>query len=180
LAYQSWPSRDGSRQHPVIRRHPGFESNVEPSASPGPAKCRGADFAVSTDPWGGAAGSRGTIVVLRVVDSVTACRIGGALDGQITDPAGSVLVEARSDPTLASTVTAGTQLEIGVAWSNWCGPEPTRPLELSIVLPGDAAPFPLVPPPGTEILVPPCLGEGQPSSLSITSLQPLTTPPPEG
>jgi hypothetical protein len=73
-----------------------------------------------------------------------------------------------------------TQFEVGVAWSNWCGPEPARPLEISITLAGDDVAIPLVPPPGTEILVPPCMGAGQDSALSITGFQPSSRPPPEG
>jgi hypothetical protein len=185
MAAGSWLDGDG---RPGIgadgSQSPDSTTSAAPTASApasaGGAPCRSADFAVSSDAWDAGAGSRGTTVVFRVVDSVAGCRLGGALAGRITDGTGSVLVEAQSDSMPATTVTGGTQLEIGVAWSNWCGPEPARPLEVSVTLAGDDAAIPLVPPPGTEILVPPCMGAGQDSALSITGFQPSSRPPPEG
>ncbi|HEY7526628.1 MAG TPA: hypothetical protein VIA82_07345, partial [Candidatus Limnocylindria bacterium] len=48
-------------------------------AHPGSASCRSQDFAWSTDPWTGAAGSRGTNVLLRGVTSLEGCTIDGRL-----------------------------------------------------------------------------------------------------
>jgi hypothetical protein len=149
-------------------------------ASADGAPCRSADLAVSSDAWDSGAGSRGTTIVFRVVDSAVGCRLGGALAGRITDGTGSILVEAQSESVPVATVTGTTQFEIGVAWSNWCGPEPARPLQMSVTLAGDDVAIPLVPPPGTEILVPPCMGAGQDSALSITGFQPSSRPSPEG
>ena len=185
MAAGSWLDGDGrSGIGAGGSQSPDPTTSAPPTASaPAPADgapCRSADFAVSSDAWDAGAGSRGTTVVFRAVDSVVGCRLGGALAGRITDGTGSVLVEAQSDSMSSAIVTGGTQLEIGVAWSNWCGPEPARPLEMSVTLAGDDAAIPLVPPPGTEILVPPCMGAGQDSALSITGFQPSSRPPPEG
>jgi hypothetical protein len=145
-----------------------------------PAACRAADFAVASDPWGGAAGSRGTRVVFRVVASVASCAIEGSAAARITDAAGHVLVESAPDPGATRIVMAGDQLEIGVAWSNWCGPAPEPPLELEVMLAGDTTAIPLMPPDGTEIPAPPCMGAGQASNLSVTGFEPSERPPIEG
>lgn len=150
------------------------------AASPTLERCTAADFAVSSDPWDAAAGSRGTRVVFRVVDSVDACTVAGSLDARIADGTGLVLVEGRSDPADEVTVTAGMQLEIGVSWSNWCGDDPSLPLAASVTLAGDDTAIPLVPPAGSEILVPPCMGSGQETVLNVTAFEPSTRLSPEG
>jgi hypothetical protein len=168
------------REDPVGEGPSMSSKPATPSGAPPVQACRSADFAVTSDPWDAAAGSRGTRVVFRVVDSVVACTLGGALDARITDAAGAVLVEASSDAAPATRVAGGAQLEFGVAWSNWCGASPMAPLELTVTLAGDDAPIPLVPPAGSSILVPPCMGGGQASNLSITNFEPSLRPPPEG
>lgn len=145
--------------------------------------CRASDFAVSSDPWDAGAGSRGTRVVFRAPDTLPECTITGSAHAQIVDEQGAVLVEADAAPTSPTTVVAQTQLEIGIAWSNWCGPEPSGPLQLIIRLPGDSTGVPLVqtslgllPP----VAVPPCMGASQPTNLSVTDFQPSLRPPSEG
>ncbi len=185
VAAGSWLDGDGrSGLGSDGSQSPDSTTSAAPIASAPPsadlAPCRSADLAVSSDAWNSGAGSRGTTIVFRVVDSAVGCRLGGALVGRITDGTGSILAEAQSESVPVATVPGGTQFEVGVAWSNWCGPEPARPLELSLTLAGDDMAIPLVPPPGTEILVPPCMGAGQDSALSITGFQQSSRPPPEG
>lgn len=155
-------------------------SAATPLATPANNRCTAADFGVTSDPWDAGAGSRGTRVIFRVVDSVDACTLGGSLDGRIVDSTGAVLVEGMSDPMEDVQVAGGTQLEIGVSWSNWCGDEPAPPLAASVTLAGDDTAIPLVPPAGSEVLVPPCMGSGQGTVLNITPFEPSTRPPPEG
>lgn len=145
-----------------------------------PRACRAADFAITSDPWDAGAGSRGTRVVFRAADSLGACVLGGQLTARIVDGGGEELVAADSDATPSVTVTGGAQLEIGVAWSNWCGAAPTEPLELRVRFPSDSQEAALVPPAGTSILVPPCMGAGQATSLSVTRFEASTRPSPEG
>jgi hypothetical protein len=151
-----------------------------PVATPNHDRCTAADFAVTSDPWDAGAGSRGTRVVFRVVDSVDECTLGGSLAARIVDASGAVLVEGASDPSLDARIRAGTQLEIGVSWSNWCGAEPAQPIAVSVTLAGDDTAIPLVPPAGSEVLVPPCMGSGQGSVLNVTPFEPSTRPAPEG
>lgn len=157
-------------------------ATTSPSASPaGITGCRGMDFAVASDPWDSAAGSRGTVIVFRLVDSTASCTLPTELTGRITDASGAVLVSGTS-PAMPeeSQVVAGTQLELPVSWSNWCGTAPVEPLNLEIRLDGDDAWIPMIPPVGSTILVPPCMGSGQPAALNLTEFQPSDRPPIEG
>ena len=138
------------------------------------------DFAVASDPWDSAAGSRGTVIVFRLVDSTASCTLPTELTGRITDASGAVLVTGISPAMDAAEVVAGTQLELGVSWSNWCGAAPAEPLTLEIRLAGDDAWIPMIPPVGSTILVPPCMGSGQPAALNLTGFQPSDRPPIEG
>jgi hypothetical protein len=140
--------------------------------------CRAEDFAWSTDPWGGAAGSRGTTVLPRGVTSLRACQIQGRAALVLSDASGHTLLAAQSAVS-AISVHGGTLLEIDISWSNWCGADPATPLSLSLTLPGDNHPVPLVASAG-GILVPPCLGQGQPSVLNATDFQLSSRAAPEG
>lgn len=140
--------------------------------------CRSEDFAWSTDPWGGAAGSRGTTVLARGVTSLTGCEIHGSAALVLSDGNGHTLLSARSAASTVS-VGAGTLLETGISWSNWCAADPIGPLALSLTLPGDTGSVPLVASAG-PIQVPPCNGQGQPSVLNATDFQPSSRTAPEG
>ena len=151
------------------------------SASPVPlAACRAGDFAWSSDLWGGAAGSRGTNVLLRAVTSAPACEIRGKARLVIRDANGRALITTNGGGSAVVSVKAGTLLEIGIAWSNWCGSDPARPLSASLTMPGDATEVPLATPPGAGGTLPPCNGPGQPSTLSVTDFQYSTRTPPSG
>ena len=150
------------------------------SAAPAIVACTAEDFAVASDPWDSAAGSRGTTVVLRVVDSTAACDLPGGVTARITDASGTSLVEGASDPVARERIEQGTQLELGIAWSNWCDAQPGTPLTLELLLDGDATWIPVVAPGGTGPLVPPCMGSGQATNLSVTGFQPSERPPIEG
>ena len=155
---------------------------ITPAASGSVAArpCRAADFAITSDPWDAGAGSRGTRVVFRAADSLDACVLGGRLAARIVDAQDEVLVAAESVETPTTTVTGGVQLEIGVRWSNWCGAAPQEPLELRVRFPSDSAEVALVPPAGISILVPPCMGGGEGTALSLTEFQASDRPAPEG
>jgi hypothetical protein len=147
------------------------------SAPPELAACATQDFAWSTDPWTGAAGSRGTSVLLRGVASLDGCRIDGAVSVEIRDANGQKLVSNAA--ITHRRAAAGDVLELGMAWSNWCTPAPAQPLSAVLQLPGDGTDVPLIPSTG-DIPVPPCNGEGQPTNLSLTDLQPSSREFPEG
>jgi len=166
----------------------GTRATASPSASATPASppastapaigpCTAEDIAVASDPWSGAAGSRGTTVVLRIVDSTPACDLPDVVTARIADAADATVVEGATDPVAIDRAESGTQLELGIAWSNWCEAEPAAPLSLQIQLVDEATWIPVIAPGGAGPIVPPCMGSGQPTNLSVTSLQPSDRSP---
>jgi len=171
------PSNAGTGSNPTPT--PTATATPAPTASPAPiAACHAGDFAWTSDPWGGAMGSRGTTILARGVTSLQPCFIRGEATLTLRDANGTLLLTAHAAATDV-TVKPQNLFEMGVSWSNWCGNDPAQPLSLTLVLPGDSLPVPLIPASGS-ILVPPCNGPGQPSSLSGTGFQPSDRTPPEG
>lgn len=129
------------------------------------------DVARSSEAWGGAAGSRGTVVTVSLAPGRYACALPATVYGQIVDDTGAQLVTGRTPATTGSvSLEPGATFSIGVAWSNWCGAEPAAPLSLSLAFGG--GPSLLVGEHGSipASAVPPCNGEGA-SALSLTDLQ---------
>jgi hypothetical protein len=149
-------------------------ASVSPSAQRVLPACGAGDFLIASDPWDAAAGSRGTRIVFRVVDSTPACVLPAFAGAEITDADGTFLVRGTWRTMAAHDVTAGTQLEVGVSWSNWCGAPPADP---RLVLLLDTDVVPVDPAGGAGILVPPCNGPGQPTVLNVTEFQPSERPP---
>ena len=169
----------GSNPTPTAASTPTVAPTPMPTPTPAPvAACHAGDFAWTSDAWGGAMGSRGTTILARGVSSLQPCVIRGEATLTLRDANGTLLLTGHAGATNAS-VKAGNLFEMGVSWSNWCGKDPAQPISLTLVLPGDTLPVPLIPASGS-ILVPPCNGPGQPSSLSGTGFQPSDRTPPEG
>ena len=175
------PSNTGTGSNPTptptVAATPAVTAAPTPSPAP-VAACHAGDFAWSSDAWGSAMGSRGTNIVARGVTSMQPCFIRGQATLTLRDANGTLLVTAHAAATDVS-LKAGNLFEMGVSWSNWCASDPAQPISLTLVLPGDSLAVPVIPASGT-ILVPPCNGPGQPSSLSGTGFQPSDRTPPEG
>jgi hypothetical protein len=150
---------------------------LTPTPSPATvAACRAGDFAWSADPWGGAAGSRGTIILARAVASLGTCDLNGEATITLRDGNGGVLVTAHT-ATTTTRVRAGQLFQIRVSWSNWCGAEPGQPIQLQLRLPGDSTAFSLIPSNDQGLTFKTCNGPGQPSVLNGTSFQPSDRAP---
>jgi hypothetical protein len=141
------------------------------ASTPAVVACGPGDVAVTAEPWGGAAGSVGTVVTIRLLDGRDPCAIDGRLAASIADANGNVLVSARTSSPSSASLDANTAFTVGVAWSNWCAGQLATPVTLSLRIDGWAS--------GADVQVPggpdrslPCSGAGQPSSLSVTDLQP--------
>ena len=135
--------------------------------------CGPDDFTIASDPWDAGAGSRGTRVVLQVVGSTASCVLPAMWGAQIED-AGRILVRSTERTFAAHEATTGALFALEVNWSNWCGDPPVDP-QLLLVLDNDSV---LVEPAdGSAILVPPCMGSGEPSTLNVGSLLPSDRPP---
>ncbi len=140
-----------------------------PPSAAATSACRAADLAWSTDAWGGAAGSTGTTVLARGVTSLNRCTIDGSATLELRDANGNVVATATA-PRTTVVVMSRVVIEMGIHWSNWCQSTPRSPLSMTLRLPGDSTDVPLTPATG-GILVPPCNGPGQPSSLGATAFQ---------
>ena len=134
------------------------------------ANCIDGDLVFAVEPWGGAAGSRGTTVTATLKDGRTPCPVSTFVTARIVDSDGEV-VAAMEPYTLQVRprvlLRPEDSLSFGVSWSNWCDDAPNVPLALEFVVGPSQETF-SVPP----VLVPPCVGGGEASVLNVTELQP--------
>lgn len=173
LAVQPGTRGPGSGNPPTVTPTPS-------SHSTGIGACGADDLVIASDAWDAGAGSRGTTVVVRIAGSTASCVLPRAIEAHVTDGSGAELVRGASEPASTVEAAGGTQLELGVSWSNWCGPTPPGPLVLSLRLSADGDWMPIVPAGGAPIPVPPCMGAGQASFLNVTGFEASTRPPIEG
>jgi hypothetical protein len=135
-----------------------------PSPSWVPPLCRTADLDVTSTNDAGAGNRFATFTLTNT--SAAVCVLGGFPAVELRDDPGPSLIEAVPEPQQAiATVTleSGQAASFDLRWVNWCG-APTNGLTAVITLPGDNAhPLQVAHPIG----VPPCLGEGQHSDLTM-------------
>jgi hypothetical protein len=160
----------------VIAAAAGFFSRSAPgvgSSTPSPSAvptCKGHEVRLAAEPWGGAAGSRGTVVTVTLDSTASPCALPGPIAAEIYDYRDAVLVTGMPSSAPPSVeLEPGVAYTIGIAWSNYCGPDPT-PVALLLKVPGDDIPVLVGAPAGAEA-VPPCNGQGSPSTLSVTALE---------
>jgi len=149
----------------------GSPSPSAEASTPAVGACGPADVAFTAEPWGGAAGSVGTVVTISLVDGRYPCAIDGQVAASMTDGNGNVLVTAKTAASRTANLDANTAFTVGVAWSNWCAGQLATPVTLSFKIDGWASGVDVQVPGGPD-RSPPCSGAGQPSSLSVTDLQP--------
>jgi hypothetical protein len=146
----------------------GSESPSAAASSRAVGDCTPVDVILRAESWGGAAGSRGTVVTVSLADGRYPCALGGRVAGVISDANGAVLVSGQSAAAAAVNLDPYKSFSVGVAWSNWCGADPTAPV-LALKFEGWATAIPVN---RGDAPVPPCNGAGAPSSLSVTGLEP--------
>ena len=159
---------------------------ASPSGTPAPEACQPNEVFLIAEPWGAAAGSRGTTVYIGYRGAPNPsrfqCDLPLGIGGEVVDALGNVLLSKAPVPgaptvelMTARAVPLGVAwdggYDLGVAWSNWCSDEPAAPLRLNLLVPGWTAPVEVPVPAGGADPVPPCLGAGQPSNLSLTQPQ---------
>jgi hypothetical protein len=145
-----------------------------PVASTGTGACGTTDVILSAEPWGGAAGSRGTVVTVGLAPGRDHCQLPSPLGASITNADGHPVVSSYQNlggRPVWVWLEPGSALTVGVTWSNWCAGKVAEPVSLDLWSEGVALPVDV--PDGADP-VPPCLGEGEPSSLSVTELQPAS------
>jgi hypothetical protein len=134
------------------------------------AACARGDLRVTGGPWGGAAGSRGSDIVVENVGAA-ACLLPAAATVAILDQADTVLltsapVQAGIGPELAPGTTTGFSMLIG----NWCDQAVALPLSFRLALASDTAAIENLAITTTDEL-PPCNGPDQPATISTTDWQ---------
>jgi hypothetical protein len=167
------PSGEGSDPTPVV-------DTASPTSAPTPpadTTCASGNLVFRPEAWGGAAGSRGTSLTILLVDGAAPCDLSTTVSARILDGSGTVLVSGVSEPGGVVRLEPGAQYAVGIAWSNWCDPEPQPALRWDVRF-GDGEWIDVIEEasierPGIDpsVPVPPCMGEGG-TNLSVTGLQP--------
>lgn len=146
-----------------------------PSGTPGspsaPAACVASDLAVTGGPWGGAAGSRGSDIVVENRGTV-ACLLPASPTVALVDQGGTPLLtsapaSAGAGPELVAGGSAGFSLVMG----NWCDQAVSLPLRFRLALATDGIDIDQLVVATIDDL-PPCNGPGQPATLSTTAWGP--------
>ncbi|HEY8179750.1 MAG TPA: DUF4232 domain-containing protein [Candidatus Limnocylindria bacterium] len=143
-------------------------SPTQPASSTPPevTHCQPADVAFEAEAWGGAAGSRGTVVTVRLADGRYPCLF-SPVPGARIEAQGATLVEsAAAGADAMYTLETGMQARFSVTWSNWCGKAFDS---VNLVVVSGGVDHPVEVPPGIGAM-PPCMGENTPSTLSVTDL----------
>ncbi len=145
----------------------GPSASSTPSAAGAPAACASADIQATGGPWGGAAGSRGSDIV---VDNrgVAACLLPAGATIALVDQRGTVLVantpaRVGTGPEIAPNGTIGFSLVFG----NWCDQPVSLPLHFRLALASEAVDIEGLSV-STRDDLPPCNGPGQPAVLSTS------------
>lgn len=137
-----------------------------PSASATTGACRAADLHARITAWEGAAGQR--IGGLEMSYSGTGpCTLPAVARPQLMDGSGSVLIDG-TDPSSAAmlTLAPGDVLTTLVQAGNYCGPKPVPPVTVAFLFSGGER-IVATPVSPTDATIPPCLGSGQPSDISM-------------
>jgi hypothetical protein len=155
----------------------GDTTSSAPSASQpaGLPDCRSADVTLTAEPWGGAAGSRGTNVTVTLTSDRPDCMLSPVVGGLIIDATEQRVVsidKVTSGAPQGGSVPlkAGASYTVGVAWSDWCGPQIAEPIGLALHFEGWGVAAAVSVASGGTDPVPPCNG-GSLSNLSVTALQ---------
>jgi hypothetical protein len=157
---------------------PSAAATTSPSAAAstpasGSGACGPQDVSLVAEPWGGAAGSRGTVVTLTLAGGRGACMLGKGLAAEMVDANGSVLVTTpAAEPGGPVSLVPGASFTVGITWSNWCEAAPAAPVALQLKMSGWES-FVAVPvTTGGADPVPPCMGSTEPTVLSWSGLEP--------
>lgn len=149
---------------------PSAEASTPPS---GNGSCTQQDVSMTGEPWGGAAGSRGTVVTLALASGHEACQLGKGLAAEMADANGSVLVTTGAPQAGGAVALApGASFTIGIAWSNWCETAPAAPVTLALKMSGWESFATVAIADGGADPVPPCMGSAEPTALSWSGLEP--------
>lgn len=147
-----------------------LEPSATTAATPSPT-CAGHKLGMDAERWGGAAGSRGTVVTL--YGDADGCELAQPFDVAIRTDTGEVLASGTSPANETGSVILDAKhpYRIGVEWSNWCGDGGYGQIAVVLAFPGWGEREILIAPDGTPDQMPPCMDVTAPPSVSATGLQ---------
>jgi hypothetical protein len=171
------PSGEGSDPTPAVDTPSPTSAPASAPTAPADTTCAAGNLVFRPEAWGGAAGSRGTSLSILLVDGAAPCDLSTTVSARILDGSGTVLVSGVSEAGAVVRLEPGASYAVGIAWSNWCDPEPQPALRGDVRF-GDGEWIDVIEEasierPGIDpsVPVPPCMGEGG-TNLSVTGLQP--------
>jgi hypothetical protein len=171
------PSGEGSDPTPAVDTPSPTSAPASAPTAPADTTCAAGNLVFRPEAWGGAAGSRGTSLSILLVDGAAPCDLSTTVSARILDGSGTVLVSGVSEAGAVVRLEPGASYAVGIAWSNWCDPEPQPALRWDVRF-GDGEWIDVIEEasierPGIDpsVPVPPCMGEGG-TNLSVTGLQP--------
>lgn len=171
------PSGEGSDPTPAVDTPSPTSAPASAPTAPADTTCAAGNLVFRPEAWGGAAGSRGTSLSILLVDGAAPCDLSTTVSARILDGSGTVLVSGVSEASAVVRLEPGASYAVGIAWSNWCDPEPQPALRWDVRF-GDGEWIDVIEEasierPGIDpsVPVPPCMGEGG-TNLSVTGLQP--------
>lgn len=143
-----------------------------PSASPSAADapCGPAGVEVTGGPWSGAAGSRGSDVVVRNTSAGT-CTLPAGPSVALVDQAGAVLLSSPPHAGLGPQLAPGASSTFSLVLGNWCNQNASLPLHFSLALAGGSVDVDQLSVATVDDL-PPCNGPEQPATLTTTAWHP--------
>lgn len=141
-----------------------------PSGSPAEVPCATADLTARGGPWGGAAGSRGSDVVVQNTGTAP-CVLPAAPAVAMIDQAGNVQLSTQPAAGAGPSVEPGGSVGFSIVVGNWCDQEVSLPLHFSLALASESIDVDGLTLETVDDL-PPCNGPGQPATLEATAWQP--------
>jgi hypothetical protein len=154
----------------AVSSSPPITASTTPTTIAGSAdkSCASTDLRVTGGPWGGAAGSRGTDVVVENRGS-SSCRLPAGPVVAILGATDGVLLQSGPIPVgQGPTIRPHEAISFSLVFGNWCDEPLTLPLRFQLALTAGAIEIAGVSMASRDEL-PPCNGPGQPASLSTTS-----------
>lgn len=149
---------------------PATTTPASPSAST-VAACVAADVVATGGPWGGAAGSRGSDIVVQN-GGAASCLLPAGPTVALVDPAGAAVLTSTPTPAGAGPELApGATIGFSLVMSNWCDQAVRLPLHVRLALATDGVDIGALTVTTVDEL-PPCNGPGEPATLSTTEWQP--------
>lgn len=143
-------------------------SSAAPSATA--TACTAADIRATGGPWGGAAGSRGSDIVVENHGSIP-CLLPAGPAIALVDAGGTVVLSTPAKAGEGPSVAPGGSVGFSLVFGNWCSEGTPLPLTFQLALAGDAVGIGGLAASSVDDL-PPCNGPGLPPSLSATDWQP--------